>query len=114
MKHFFNRLLDGLKDWIARTYFSFYCHFMQRPANDPDPAQCARFEERWPAIAWGVALAVFAWTAQLRGWWLILTVAVYLFAWWFLHHICNYERFHPGNDPYMLEWAKRRIAAKKL
>ena len=113
---------NNFLNWIARTYYSFYVHFMQRPPDQPYTAQAARMEERWPAFVWGVALAILLCTARfLHGWWLAITATVYLFAWWWFHHICNYERNHPGNNPYRIwihsplnkafVWASRRLHA---
>ena len=115
MIHLFERL-------IAKGYYNFYVHFMQRPPDQPYTAQAARMEERWPSFVWGVALIIWFVTARyLHGWWLLLTGAVYLFSWWWCHHICNYERTHPGNNPFMpwnqklankaFIWASRRLHA---
>ena len=106
-------------DWIAKAYFWVYCKFFQRPPDEPFTRQADRFERRWPAIAWGVALVVFFATAQLRGWWLFITIPIYLFAWWFLPHITQYQRAHPENVPYKslsmkaFDWSARRMGIIK-
>ena len=101
-------------NWIARAYFSFYCHLLQRPPEQPITRQADRMERRWPTFTWGFALLVFGLTAQLRGWALCLTAAVYLFALWFIPHITSYQRAHPENQPYyktnkLLAWAIKRM-----
>jgi hypothetical protein len=113
---------NGFLNWIARTYYSFYVHLMQRPPGQSYTAQAARIEERWPTLVWGIALLVWALTAQLRGWWVMITILVYLFSLWWCPHITEYERNHPGNVPYKLwnkkllnrafAWASRRISER--
>lgn len=105
-------------DWIARTYFSFYCHLIQRPPGEPITRQADRINRRWPILTIGTLIVVVSLTAQLRGWFLGITMAVDLFALWFVIHIDQYERAHPDNVPYklwhenndrLLAWAKKRV-----
>ena len=106
-------MLNDLLDWVARTYFSFYCHFMQRPKDQPYTAQADRINRRWPAFTIGTALLILWLTAQFRGWALSITFMVYLFALWWFPHIMSYQRKHPENEPYkinkLLAWAVKRM-----
>ncbi len=104
------RLWDNLQDWLAAAYFWLYCKFLQRPPGEPFTRQASRFEERWPAVAWGVLLLVVNLLARLAGRWLLITIAVNLFAWWFCPHIVRYRVAHPENVPYrLIDWAVRRL-----
>ncbi len=113
---------DKFLDWIAKAYFWIYCKFFQRPPGEPWTRQAARMEERWPAFTWGFALALFGLAAGLsRGWWIILTLAIYLFAWYFLPHIVRYRVAHPDNHPFKgnvldraATWAAKRISYNKI
>jgi hypothetical protein len=99
-------------NWIARTYLWVWHRFFQR--DEPFTRQASRMEERWPAFTWGFALALYGLSAGLwRGWWIVLTVAIFVFSWWFLPHIVRYRVEHKGdNPPYqnkLLAWATKRI-----
>lgn len=107
-------------DWVARAYFWFYHHLLQRSADEPITRQSARIVQRWPALCWGIALVILGLSAAfLRGWWLLVTAAIYLFAWWWFGHILEYCVVHRDDNPiYRAEpsvvdkaehWAARRI-----
>ena len=112
--------MTAILDWIAKTYLWFYHELLQRPKSEPITRQASRIEDRWPAMTWGIALPIFGLTAGLlRGWWIILTAVIYLFAWWFLPHIVDYRVVHRDDNPVnptglegpaVVEWAKRRQA----
>lgn len=95
--------------WIARTYFSFYCHFLQREPDDPITRQADRINRRWPTITTGAALIIFNRVALLHGWLWILIIAVNLFALWFIPHINQYALSHPDNVPYRLPLRRRLL-----
>jgi hypothetical protein len=106
--------LDSLLDWIARAYYWYYCKFLQRPPGEPFTRQASRFEQRWPAIAWGISLIIlFSLARFISGWWLIITLAVNLAALWFFPHIVRYRVAHPENMPYknsrFLSWSMHRL-----
>jgi hypothetical protein len=87
-------------DWIARAYHWFYHEFLQRPESEPITRQASRMVQRWPAFCWGVELVVLGLTAALlRGWWIILTVCVFLFTWWWNYHILEYSVVHKEDNP---------------
>jgi hypothetical protein len=100
---------DRFLDWVAEAYYWVYVKLLQRPPSEPITRQASRIEERWPAMAWGVALIIFVLTAQLRGWGVLLTAAVYLFAWWWCPHVVRYRVAHPENKPYLLRWQEKAL-----
>jgi hypothetical protein len=102
--------INQLLDLIARGYVWVYHKLMQRPKDQPITAQASRIEQRWPVITWGVALLIFGVSAQFREWWVIPTIIIYLFAWWWCPHITAHQRAHPENKPYsILDWATKRL-----
>ena len=59
----------------------------------------------------------------LRGWWLLLTAAVYLFSWWWFDHILAYSVKHRDDNPIYYatstvvkveRWAGRRLEHRRL
>ncbi len=108
-------MINWAKNTIARLYFLFYHKLLQRPADFPITRQGVRVLIRWPAMAWAVALAVFGLTAGLlRGWWIIATVCIFVFAWWFIPHCIQSALDHRDDNqvcrtPAMLEWSEDRI-----
>ena len=117
-------MITALLDWIAHAYFWFYHHLLQRPADEPITRQASRIVQRWPWLCWGVALLVLGLTAGLlRGWWLLLTAAVYLFSLWWFDHILAYSVKHRDDNPIYYatstvakveRWAGRRLEHRRL
>ncbi len=93
-------MINWLLDIVARAYYWVWFDFFQR--TEPFTRQAARIVQRWPAFAWGVELVVLgvtAWLPTLTLWWLFLTVPVYLFTWWWNHHILSYCVTHKDDNP---------------
>ena len=113
--------MNAFLDWLARAYFSFYCHFLERPPDEPFTRQADRINRRWPTLTTGTALFIFNRLAMLHGWWWFLIIAVNLFALWFIPHISKYAIEHPENQPYRkpltqraADWAADRISFNNL
>jgi len=111
------RILNAVLDWIARSYLWMYHELLQRP--EPFTRQADRINRRWPLLTVGTLIVTISLTAQLREWFLVITLVVDLFALWFVIHIDQYERAHVDNVPFkqwyenrrngLLAWAKKRV-----
>ena len=91
--------MNAILDFIAKAYLWFYSDLLQRPKSEPFTRQASRIEDKYPALVWGITLAILWVCRYVHGWRLIIPILIYLFLWWFIPHIVDYRVVHRDDNP---------------